>query len=70
MAGLGPDETIPNRVPDALRALHAAWLARAADPLDCLEDNPDYAQECEIVASEFLACAKRIDLRIEADIER
>ena len=63
-----PDDTIPQKMPDLFRALAKQWQARAADPLDVLEDNPAFSDCCEKVATILYEMADRLEMWIDSDL--
>jgi hypothetical protein len=58
--------TIPNRLPEALRAASKQALANAADPLNRLDYNPFINEEWTIVAAEFQSFAAKLERRFHA----
>ena len=65
---LGPDETIPNRLPERLRALSRQWLLRAADPLNALDNNPAISELCAIAATALWSTASELERAMLAEL--
>src|SRR5438309_9040639 len=66
--GRGPgvvdvSRTIPNRLPEALRAASKEAFEHAADPLNRLDYNPFIGEEWAIVAAEFQSLAAKLERR-------
>jgi hypothetical protein len=58
--------TIPNRLPEALRAASKQALEHAADPLNRLDYNPFIVEGWTIVAAEFQSLAAKLERRFHA----
>lgn len=63
-----PDDAVPQNMPDLFRALAKQWQERAADPLNVLEDNPEFSILCEKVAAILTQMADRLEAWIDADL--
>lgn len=63
---LDVSHTIPNRLPEALRAASKEASAHAVDPFNELDYNPFIGDEWAIVAAEFQSLADRLDRRFHA----